>query len=109
MKTFYKVKIYKNKEFIGYGEFVKEYRSGFGFSLASNIRCFDGHKNRDLKNYKYIWGFTGMENVEGKSFSEIIKYLKKISSHSFYDFEKKEYFFPEFVLLNSNNFNEIKL
>ena len=109
MKILYKVKIYKNKKFIGYGEFVEE---GCNFSLASNISIFDGHKNRYLKNYKYIWAFTGMGNIDGMSFDEIIKYLKTVSTRSFYDPQKNECFFPEFVLLNSNSFDrfdEIKL
>ena len=109
MKTLYKVKIYNDKKFIGYGEFVEE---GCNFSLVSNISFFDGHKNSHLKNYKYIWAFTGMGNIEGMSFNEIIEYLKTISSHYFYDPEKKEHFFPEFVLSNSNSFDcfdEIKL
>jgi hypothetical protein len=109
MKTLFKVKIYNDKKFIGYGEFVKE---GCYFSLVSNIPIFDGHKNRYLKNYKYIWAFTGMGNIDGMSFDEIAKYLKTVSPRSFYDFEKNEYFFPEFVLSNSNNFDrfdEIKL
>ena len=110
MKTLFKVKIYKDNKFIGNGEFVEE--NGINFSLVSNILTFSGHYNPHLKNYKYIWAFTGMGNIEGMSFDEIIEYLKKVSTHSFYDLEKDEYFFPKFVLSNSNGFDcfdEIKL
>ena len=53
-----------------------------------------------------------MGNIDGMSFGEIVEYLKTNYPRSFYDFEKCKYFFPEFILSNSNSFDpfdEIKL
>ena len=109
IETLYKVEIFIDNEFVSYGEFVKE---GKFFSLVSNYKVFDGHSNKNLKNFKYIFSFANYDVYAGKTFNEIVEKINDYNEDGFYDESTDSYVYPEFFLIEKKTktkFNEIEL